>query len=37
MEINMINGLLKQDYYMQKRQLKTDGREFQVETYKREE
>ena len=37
MEINMINGLLKQDYYMQKRQLKTDGRGFQVETYKRGE
>ena len=37
MEMNMIIGLLKQDYHMLRRQLKTTSQEFQVETYKREE
>ena len=35
MEINMINGLLKQGYHMLERQFKTIGQEFWVETYKR--
>ena len=34
MEMNMINGLQKQGYLMQKKWLKTIGQGIQVETYK---
>jgi len=35
MIMNIISGYQKQDYHIPRRQLKTIGQGFQVETYKR--
>ena len=35
MKTNMISGLLKQDYHMPRKQLKTTSQEFWIRTYKK--